>query len=198
MRIPLSMGFVLLSAMSVGCTAATGAVQGGDPLFDASLLKQSFTGPSSMGGADAGDGAPPATTNVTSAACLDGGMNGGSSWTDLYTCYFGTTGPDSCAGSPGSCHMSGSDPGGAVWICGTTAASCYQGMTGYKLPTPTSGSDPTSALLYTVLCKADMTACSQPTDCLMPLGCPEPPSVQLYPDDMARIAAWISMGAPEN
>jgi hypothetical protein len=52
---------------------------------------------------------------------------------------------------------------------------------------PASGAPPTTAPIYTILCKTDGSG-------LMPRFCP----VRLQSGDMARIAAWIQEGAPDN
>lgn len=139
---------------------------------------------------DAGGGA---MTNNPAADCQPGGMYGSNTWTDLYQCYFGPTGPDSCAGTAGNCHGGAGAAGAAYWICGDTSDTCYMGMHGFSLIDPTQGtSDPTTNGLYTTVCEADPNNNSG----FMPLGCPV--SAQLYPADMARIAAWIQAGGLEN
>ena len=185
MRDALVLGCVLgLSSTSLGCALATGNVQGGEPLIDASTTVSISTG------GEGGTTTLP-TTNNTAANCQPGAMNGGTTWTDLYTCYFGPTGPDSCAGSPGNCHGTGGAGAQAAWLCGETSASCYMGMVAYSTLDPPAGkSDPTSSGLYMVLCQVNdagvMTG-------VMPEFCPT--SAWLYPADMARIAAWIAAGA---
>lgn len=182
MQKSLLCGSVILSSISVGCAAATGAVEGGDPLFDAA--SQATVMPEAGG----------ATTNNPAPQCQQGGMYGGNTWTDLYQCYFGPTGPDSCAGQSGqaaSCHGTGGAGAMAAWVCGETMDSCYMGMKNYMVLDPTQNtSDPTMSGLYNVLCQVNGMGA-------MPLGC-TPSSVQLYPDDMARVAAWIKSGGQEN
>jgi hypothetical protein len=192
MRFRLWMGSVAIPAACVGCTATTGAVQGGAPLSDADTVAQLDLPMGSTGG-DASDGAPAPTTNNPSPDCQDGGMYGDNTWADLYQCYFGKSGPDSCAGTVGSCHGESNAGGTSFWTCGQTAASCYAGLlAGMTLSGPLDPTkdmaNPTSAALYTVLCQINGSG-------MMPLGC-SPQSVLLFPDDMARIAAWIAAGAP--
>ncbi|HXX67626.1 MAG TPA: hypothetical protein VEK07_10615 [Polyangiaceae bacterium] len=182
-----AVGFALaLASVSIGCTVATGSVQGGEPLFDAAA-----TGVVAVSSEAGGEGGG-ATTNNPAAECQPGGMYSGSTWTDLYQCYFGPTGPDSCAGQTGqaaSCHGTGGAESG-IWTCGPSADSCYMGMMKYAVIDPTnSTSDPTMNGLYMILCETNGSG-------QMPYGCPT--SAQFYPADMARIAAWIQDGGQNN
>jgi hypothetical protein len=173
----------LLSPLLFGCSDATGSLVGGD------LVAPAPTGTSSSGGSSSSGGGP--ATLLTSADCLDGGTHTGSTWDDLYTCYFGPTGPISCAGANSMCHADMPSLGGGYWVCGLTKDSCYTGMTGYSTLSPQNGSqDPTMNGLYTVLCGSgsDLAA--------MPLGCSHPQT--LLADDFTRIAAWIQAKAPNN
>jgi hypothetical protein len=175
---------LLLAPLLYGCSDATGSLVGGDSLAAMTAPSDAST-PSGEGG---GGGA----TNQTNPDCIPGGSgaHAGNSWTDLYTCYFGTSGTDSCAGSVGNCHGTGTDPGGSIWACGMTSDSCYKGMTGYiGLQVTTSKSDPTMAHLYQVIC-------SQGGPGYMPLFCP--PGTSVGSADLDRIAAWVGAGAPEN
>jgi len=175
-----------VSSVSIGCTAATGSLGGGEPLFDAAATGVTVTEQDSAGG---GGGV---TTNNPSADCQDGGMHSGSTWTDLYQCYFGPTGPDSCAGQTGqagSCHGTGGAES-TIWTCGPSADSCYMGMMNYPMIDPTKNtSNPTMSGLYMILCQTNGSG-------QMPNGCPS--YAQLYPADMARIAAWIQDGGQNN
>jgi hypothetical protein len=179
--------FTIIVAISLaafsGCSDATGSLVGGDPV----ALTMAPPPPMS----DAGDdGAPVPTTLLTSADCLPGGTHAGNTWTDLYTCYFGPTGTDSCAGQGTLCHATDASNGGSLWTCGTDPATCYSGMMAYPLLDPQAGkSAPTMNGLYTVLCKAHGGGA-------MPLGCPQ--GTGLYSGDFDRIAAWIQSGAPNN
>jgi hypothetical protein len=119
----------------------------------------------------------------------DGGL-AGSTWTDLYTCYFGSNAPDSCAGTGTNCHGD-NGAGSAFWTCGTTKESCYTGMTSYAPLDPRAGkANPTMNHLYTVLCG------SPSGSGLMPLGCPS--GTVMLSDDFTRIEQWIMAGAPNN
>lgn len=187
-----SIAFVFVPAMSLGCTAATGAVQGGEPTFDAALLTQPTIASTATGDGSTGDdGAPAATNNPLLASdCLDGGMYAGSTWGDLYQCYFGPSGPDSCSGGGNSlCHESSSDTGGGFWVCGDTSESCYMGITGESLLAPQGTTNLMSNGFYNILCQPNNIGS-------MPFGCPT--SALFLPADMARIAAWIDAGAPES
>jgi hypothetical protein len=178
--------FTLLVAISLaafsGCSVATGSLVGGEPV----ALTMAPPPPTS----DAGDdGAAAPTTLLTSADCLPGGAHAGNTWTDLYTCYFGTTGTDSCAGQGVSCHGTSASAGGSFWTCGMDKDTCYQGMMGTSFLDPQGGmAAPTMNGLYQILC-------GQPTGS-MPLGCP--PGTHLLSGDFSRLATWIQSGAPNN
>jgi hypothetical protein len=193
MRSRLLVGLALVWATSAGCTAATSA---DDAAADASThdsatsdgADDSSSSSMAIGAPDAGgDGA---TTNNPAGDCQEGGAYGGSRWTDLYQCYFGPSGPDSCSGQGTMCHATADSQGGADWVCGATSDSCYMGMVGDPSIDPTQdSSDPTNNPLYSILCQTN-------GDGFMPYLCLQP--AQLFPADMARIAAWIQAGGTEN
>jgi hypothetical protein len=170
----------------LGCGNASDTVEGGDP-----LLFVSAPPPLSDGGGSFLD---------ATSSCQPGGASGGHTFTDLYACYFGPSGVVSCEsqttchGAAGELGVLGSTVGGAGYLCGPTQNDCYQGMLAGQLVIPGSTADPTQSLLYIVLCKYD-PATGMSTG-LMPQGCP--PGSALLPGDLARIAAWIKEGAPNN
>jgi hypothetical protein len=170
---------VLLASLLFLACYPKGTLVGGD---DIDTGAPATTAPSDEGGGP--------TTNVTSADCMPDGGHAGSTWTDLYTCYFGTNGPDSCAGTGTSCH--GDNGAGTIaWTCGSTQDSCYTGMTSYSSLDPRTGmANPTMSLLYTVLCG------SPSGSGVMPLGCPS--GAVMQSDDFTRIEQWIAAGAPNN
>src|SRR5579872_3303391 len=55
---------------------------------------------------------------------------GGHTWTDLYTCYFGPTGKASCSGKSG-CHGITNSSAAAIsgFVCGASKDDCWFGMT---------------------------------------------------------------------
>ena len=138
------------------------------------------------------DAAPTETDQCPDAAAVG-------QWSDLYRCYFGTTGIANCGQSDG-CHQtsagSGSESSG--FVCGQTADSCWQGMTSSSIPSrfdaivPTDGgpSDVTRVILWSVLRKTSGQGLSE-----MPYT---PTTVVFTSPDMARIAAWIQRGAPKD
>jgi hypothetical protein len=136
------------------------------------------------------DSGPPDDGGLfdASADCQPGGARGGHRWQDLYACYFGPTGNVSC-GSATGCHSIATDRGALTshFVCNPTSSACWQSLTTAMLLVTDGGIDPTTARLYTVLCKSDGSG-------LMPLDCPS----RLWSGDMARIAAWIQQGAPNN
>jgi hypothetical protein len=172
---------LLAPLIFLACSDATGSLVGGDPIDTGA---PTTTTPS-------GDGGGP-TTNVTSADCMPDGGHAGSTWTDLYACYFGPNAPDSCAGTGTNCHATSASAGGSFsWVCGATQASCYTGMTSYAPLDPRAGmANPTMNHLYTVLCG------SPSGSGLMPLGCLS--GTVMLSDDFTRIEQWIAAGAPNN
>jgi hypothetical protein len=56
--------------------------------------------------------------------------NGGHTWTDLYTCYFGPTGKANCS-AQGGCHTSLNTSAAVIagFVCGATKEDCWWGMT---------------------------------------------------------------------
>jgi hypothetical protein len=141
------------------------------------------------GSLESGPDGPPDDGGLLNAPgdCQPTGVHGGHRWQDLYNCYFGPRGNVAC-GSAASCHGQSSDPGALAshFVCGPTSDACWQSLTTLTVP-PDGGSDPTMARLYAVLCKSDGSG-------IMPQGCPE----RLLTGDLARIAAWIQGGAPND
>jgi hypothetical protein len=56
--------------------------------------------------------------------------NGGHTWSDLYTCYFGPTGKANCS-AQAQCHASLAGTGAITsgFVCGTTKEGCWFSMT---------------------------------------------------------------------
>jgi hypothetical protein len=119
--------------------------------------------------------------------CLDAGDRGdGSTFTDLYTDFFGPTGRASCSASS-ICHVPGGE-GASVsgYMCSPDQGSCWTSMTSSIVPEGGSSS-PDDTILYGALRKAPPTAGSGP----MPLDS----TFEFCPGDLARIKAWIAAGA---
>ncbi len=151
---------------------------------------------------DDGEASTDAASSVDSASlepdqCPDAAPSG--QWSDLYRCYFGATGIANCGQSDG-CHQtsagSGSESSG--FVCGQSADSCWQGMTSSAVPSvfgpivPTDGgpSDVTNVTLWSVLRKTSGQGLND---------MPEAPTTVIFTaPDMARIAAWIQRGAPND
>ena len=164
----------------LGCSDATGSLQGGDSIFSAPVVEAGAPDDASGGG------------SIAPSFCQDGGTNTGSGWKDLYACYFGpngSVGPQGC-GAGASCH----DVGGAgafYFTCPPTAPDpmmCWMGM----MTVATGGtSDPTMTLLYSALRKPN------PGNTLnnMPLS---PANIVFQQADLDRITKWIQLGAPYN
>ncbi|HET7503840.1 MAG TPA: hypothetical protein VFK02_22620, partial [Kofleriaceae bacterium] len=63
------------------------------------------------------------------APCVAPATGSSPTFTQLYTKYFASGTPGHCA--TGGCHLSEADSTG--WVCGTSKATCYQGMVGIGL-----------------------------------------------------------------
>jgi hypothetical protein len=91
-------------------------------------------------------------------------------------------------------NASGQAEPASGFVCGTTAAACYDGMTKTATPPLVSASDaanPTMALLYRAL----WTGGNAGTDSD---NMPETQLYSFHPSDLALIAQWIKDGAPNN
>jgi len=141
----------------------------------------SGSGPASGdGGADAA-----ADTGVDVPVPLDGCApttdGGAPTWTALYADFFGPAGQGNCSLKVG-CHADNTG-GGAIWMCGPTQATCWQGMQGNV-----DLCDPSASKVLFMLRKAsDPGAIGK-----MPQ---EPTTVTFSDTDLARIRAWIAAGA---
>jgi hypothetical protein len=155
-----------LALAAVSCSDATGVVRGGEPLV-------------APGPAD---------------PCVDGGTS--STWTDLYTCFFGPTGRASCS-SQGTCHGDPSQTGAlsSGFVCGTSKDECFKGMSDGTYcsvntipPCPIVPANGTSSFastgLYRNLAKVGGGG-----------NMPQNGSYLFTKADLARIAQWITDGA---
>jgi hypothetical protein len=163
---------LLSASWAAGCASAPSSEEGGDPRFDTS----------------------PGETVEGDACAPTGDAGSGTGWSDLYRDYFGPTGVASCAGSPGQCHGDTQGLGyqSSQYLCANGVQGCYQGITSAQADLVTVGDtkdDPRLSTLYGVLRK------SCPAGGTMPL---QPSTLVFSPADMARIAAWIGAGAPNN
>ncbi len=174
-RVLLLLMVVATTMAASACTAATGTVMGGQPLGE-------------------GDAAVADASAIASSNCVfDAGTP---RWQDLYACYFGPGGMASC-GSP-TCHSVATDPGAQAsnFVCGSTAASCFQGMTapanGALAIVPAGGaSSPSTTPLWSAL------HVSNPVG-IVGNNMPVAPPYTFTPRDLANIGAWIQNGAPNN
>ena len=126
-------------------------------------------------------------------ACAKGGANSGSTWTDLYACYFGPTGKASCGGQD-QCHVASTTTAARVYfVCGPDKDACWQGlMQGVAKIKADAGIDPTQGEFYQSLHVEGTTP--EPLSNNMPYNS----SFGFTSDDLARIAAWLQQGAPDN
>ncbi len=176
--LPAVLGAVLLLA----CSDAPSSVQGGEYIYEG--------GPPSMVSADDGGGDAIETPDVMlPPGCQAGGASAGSTWTDLYTCYFGPMGVASCTAFS-VCHVT-NGVGGGIWLCGTDQATCYSGI-----KTQISGNNAMQTFLYGALHKAnpgsgDINNMPATQDL-------SGTSYTFTTDDLMRISSWIQGGAPNN
>jgi hypothetical protein len=116
-----------------------------------------------------------------------GGQSTGTStddvtWTLLYNTVFGPNGTSNCSAN-GGCHTAIQNG----FKCGTTKASCYDGMVSAGLVTP--GSDASSSILVD---PQDSPLCGS-------LGGTMPKTGQCVSDaQIDKIQAWLAAGAPNN
>jgi hypothetical protein len=210
--IPLAFAFVLHGTGCVSPVDSDGNIMGlsGGSLVDAQLAQQNPPGvPAPTGPMTCSDAGLPggdctssagiccgATTGGSEICFYDGMASGvcatepeagtGSTWTELYTDYFGGHGRAACAGN-GSCHGSASEPGTQIsggYECPPDGDAgkdtCYTTLT-----TSTYFSNLLQGQLRSVTCS----------------GCPMPLTPQVYEfsqTDVDRISAWIDAGAPNN
>jgi hypothetical protein len=120
-------------------------------------------------------------------------------WQDLYASYFGPDGQANCSQGTGACHSVSSDLGVATsgFVCGPTSDSCWhgmnQGLAGHAALVPAGGaSDAAQTLLWAALYKA------KPSGGTVSNNMPQNLTYMFTSADLARIAAWIQAGAPEN
>jgi hypothetical protein len=179
--------------------------------------------------AASGSGCTDATGSVQGGqaltTCSGGGSASGSntSFSSLYTDFFGPCGGASCSGQS-ACHGAADQTGAILsgFVCGTTKDACWQGMTqgialsaggslcpivclgtcaqvapddGGPPPSACPTNDPASQLLVTSLHKQQSTGINH-MPCGDPTACTAAKSTYTFtPDDVARITAWIQAGA---
>lgn len=183
----------LLALGFCACSDATGTLQGGQPQplppisgnggssGAASASSGAGTGSSGAGAGSSGETAPVAT------------------WTYLYKTYFGSPVMYvGCGSAQQICHQAKADSGVTIipisgFVCGTTAAECYQGMTTATPPliSATYAANPTKAPLYLALFTGGTPGATSD-------NMPQTGLYAFTPSDMALIAQWIKNGAPNN
>jgi hypothetical protein len=126
----------------------------------------------------------PVVRSSDAAVGFDAAITGASTWTALYTDYFGPKGAASCTSS-GTCHGDGSQTGArkSNFICGSTEATCYDGMFAAQLVPIGGASDPSQVNLRFAL----RTAAGGTM--------PKASGFVFSDSDLARIDAWIRAGA---
>jgi len=161
-------------------------------LLGLSVLIACSASPNEDGGNARFDASPAATGDGGACDDTTGDAGSGTAWSELYRDYFGPTGKASCAGT-GQCHGSTSQSGYAAsgYVCPGTSTACYTGITSQSANLVTVGDttdDPTTTVLYSVLRKCSGGG-SMPQ---------QPASLMFTSADMARVAAWIKAGAPND
>jgi hypothetical protein len=103
-----------------------------------------------------------------------------------------------CGSAKLICHQAKGDSGVTImpvsgFVCGTTAAECYQGMMTATPPLISASytADPTKAPLYMALFTGG-------TPGLTSDNMPQSGLETFSPSDLALIAQWIKDGAPNN
>jgi hypothetical protein len=123
---------------------------------------------------------PPRDAAVV--ACTPPANSTALTYTQLFAQYLAPGTPGHCATS--GCHA---DPGHNVWLCGTTAASCYPGMVQAGLvdpasPTASMIADPVHSPLAWVSASGNM-----------PFDAPNP-----FPAGRDAVVAWVAACALDN
>ena len=113
-------------------------------------------------------------------ACALGPDADAANWSALYTDFFGPAGTGNCSLKTG-CHADNVG-GGAIWICGPTRDTCWQGM-----QANVTVCDAASSKVLAMLRKTGDT-----TPGKMPQ---EPTTVSFSDADLSRVRAWIAAGA---
>jgi hypothetical protein len=173
------------------CSDATGSLQGGQPT-PLPMISASGTGSA---------GATSGSTGSSGAAGSSGAMTPAATWTYLYAEYFGNSNMGGCGLL--TCHQSATDPGATLapapgvmpsgFVCGLTAASCYEGLMEAKPPlvSASDAADPTKSKLYVTLYEGGMPGTTSD-------NMPQSLNYIYVPSDLALIAQWIKNGAPNN
>jgi hypothetical protein len=172
---------LLLAVGTLVCAAACGnapeEVSGGEPLPVIAALTE---------------------CTATGAQC--------STWTYLYTCYFGPVGVASCSAQT-ECHASAASTGAGEsngFVCGSTSSECWHGMAQAPFaPVTQAGySNPKSTELYSALHKAGAGSATGISNNMPLLNAANPakpqPAYTFTAADMACIEDWIKAGAPQN
>ena len=180
---------ILGGTVVFACATATGKVEGGDALFDASVPVANADAKVSCdidfdGGAASGD------------ASVEGGVTASATWTALFGDYFGPTGRASCAGD-GSCHGDSGQQGAKSsgnYVCGADKDACRNSLlstdTGL-IQIPRDQDKPENSGLVQELRRR---ASDGSVTGLMP----KRPQCIFEPGAIGRIELWIKNGAPND
>ncbi len=178
----IGFGVVPIAVLAMGCGDATTSVLGGQPLF-----------------------AAPIDCTPVESECK--------TWAHMYGCYFGPTAASGgCAGS-NDCHGSPTGTGATMsgFVCGSSTASCWTGMTtsdnGVNLPNVDLTMVATSPVgawrtLKAALYKAGTKPPSTNGSDNMPLTSFGGPPVMnanwsgFIDADIACVQDWVDAGAP--
>jgi hypothetical protein len=105
-------------------------------------------------------------------------------YSELYTRYF-------AAGTPGHCATDGchAGPNYVIWVCGSTAATCYTGM-----------ASPDAGLINTAMPQMSLIIdpANSPLSWFNPNGPMPYDKPGPFPEGRDAIQAWVADGAPNN
>jgi hypothetical protein len=156
-----------------------------------------------------GSGGPPADTGAGNGSVPLPPGTPVPTWSQLYTLYFGNPATGGCGSTQQICHQAATDTGatyysypsgggalevGSHFVCGQTAADCYQGLLRATPPLVTAGAhpaDPSATPLVASLYKGGR-AWNDGNNGPQTLG------YVFAPSDLALIEAWIAAGAPDD
>jgi hypothetical protein len=193
----------LLTAVSVlalaACTDATGSLEGGDPLFGSgSLGADASVGPVDAAACDAQliEAGEPDAQLTAYCTAAKGTRGSGITYTDLYRDFFNNVPGGSSCTQASNCHVPLGTGAQTRWLCGSTQADCYAGMTGSGIVpqggTLCSAKTPDQIEMYKALRKSPPAQLDAGTySGLMPYHLP----FAFCPEDLSRIYAWIANGA---
>ena len=143
----------------------------------------SSSGPTSTSSSSTGTTTTTVSSSSSAAASSSSSTGGPVTWTEIYNQVFGPSGTSPCSGS--GCHTTSR----SGFACGTTAASCCQGLinAGYIVQGSMASTSPLTDPSQSCLCNVATFGGN------MPRNWPCVTKAQV-----ALINAWLATGAPCN